>query len=183
MSELVAKRRRKGTSTRSPCRPTGRTTARSSDLPEEVRLKITNANPDGSSAEENQAIMSLKGTRGRRTSSTTARPSRSRAPRRGSAPRTRSRNWATIPRQSAGPEGPLDGDYWGAISIGYNAKLVNPAPTSFKDLMKLGLQGPGRTERQPAHVGLGRRRRVRRRARATAARSSNVGPASTSSRS
>ena len=33
------------------------------------------------------------------------------------------------------------GDYWGAISIGYNANLVSTPPTTWKDLLKPGLQG------------------------------------------
>ena len=33
------------------------------------------------------------------------------------------------------------GDYWGAVSIGFNTKLVNPPPASWKDLLKPAYKG------------------------------------------
>ena len=68
------------------------------------------------------------------------------------------------------------GDYWGAISIGYNANLIKHPAEDVAGPAEARVQGQGRAERQPAHVGLGRRRRVRRGARRTAARASNVQP-------
>ena len=37
--------------------------------------------------------------------------------------------------------GAWTGDYWGAISIGYNANLVSTAPTSWQDLLKPAYKG------------------------------------------
>ena len=87
-------------------------------------IKITNDNPDGSSAQENQAIRSLKGD--------------SRAPdfvdvgvsfaiagaNEGLYAKYFPRNYKTIPRAMKDTRGFWMGDYWGAISIGYNQNLV-----------------------------------------------------------
>ena len=53
-------------------------------------IPITSDNPNGSSSEENQAVVSLKGDPRAPTSSTSARPSRSPAPSRGCTPGTTS---------------------------------------------------------------------------------------------
>ena len=57
------------------------------------------------------------------------------------------------------------GDYWGAISIGYNANLVKNAAEDVAGPAQARVQGQGRAERQPADVGLGGRGRLRRGAR------------------
>lgn len=106
-------------------------------------LKVNNpsASQGDSSAQENQAIVSLKGT--------------SRAPdvvddgpafaiqgaQQGLFTPYKVSEWASIPAGQRDAKGRWYGDYWGAISIGYNSKLVNPAPTSFKDLMNSAYHG------------------------------------------
>jgi putative spermidine/putrescine transport system substrate-binding protein len=104
-------------------------------------IPITNANPDGSSAEENQAVQSLKGD--------------SRAPdavddgpafaisgtAQGLFAKYFVTEFSTIPRSMKDTRGYWTGDYWGAISIGYNASLVNPAPTTWADLLKPQYKG------------------------------------------
>lgn len=104
-------------------------------------ISITNSNPDGSSAEENQAVASLKGD--------------PRAPdvvddgpafaisgtAQGLFARYFNTNFATIPRAMKDTRGYWTGDYWGAISIGYNANLVNPAPKTWKDLLNPAYKG------------------------------------------
>ena len=104
-------------------------------------IKITNANPDGSSAEENQAVTSLKGD--------------SRAPdvvddgpafaiagaAQGLWAHYKVQNYSTIPRTMKNTYGAWTGDYWGAISIGYNANLVSTPPTSWQDLLKPAYKG------------------------------------------
>ena len=104
-------------------------------------IKITNANPDGSSAEENQAVISLKGD--------------SRAPdvvddgpafaisgaAQGLWAHYKVQHYNTIPRAMKNTYGAWTGDYWGAISIGYNANLVKTPPTSWQDLLKPDYKG------------------------------------------
>src|SRR5204863_16023 len=98
-------------------------------------LKITNDNPNGSSADENQAVRTLKGD--------------SRAPdvvddspafaisgtAEGLFGKYFSRNFATIPRAMKDTRGFWTGDYWGAISIGYNASIVKTAPKTWEELL------------------------------------------------
>ena len=104
-------------------------------------IKITNSNPDGSSAEENQAVQSLKGD--------------SRAPdavddgpafaisgtAQGLFAKYFVSEFSTIPRAMKDTRGYWTGDYWGAVSIGYNSSLVNPAPKTWKDLLNPAYKG------------------------------------------
>ena len=148
-----------------------------STFPKKYGITITNDNPDGSSAEENQAIVSLKGD--------------SRAPdvvdvgvvvrRRGRSTRALRRstscpNYSTIPRAMKDTHGLWWGDYWGAISIGYNGNLISNPPKTWKDLLKPEYKGKVAMNGSPltSDSAVVRRRSPRR--SATAARSSNVGP-------
>jgi putative spermidine/putrescine transport system substrate-binding protein len=104
-------------------------------------IPITNDNPNGSSAEENQAVRSLKGD--------------SRAPdvvddgpafaisgtAEGLFAKYFNTNFGTIPRSMKDTRGFWVGDYWGAISIGYNANLVKTPPKTWKDLLNSEYKG------------------------------------------
>ncbi len=104
-------------------------------------IKITNDNPDGSSAQENEAIRSLKGD--------------SRAPdvvdvgvsfaiqgaNEGLYAKYFPRTYKTIPRAMKDTRGFWMGDYWGAISIGYNQNLISTPPKTWKDLLKPEYKG------------------------------------------
>jgi putative spermidine/putrescine transport system substrate-binding protein len=104
-------------------------------------IKITNDNPNGSSAQENEAVRSLKGD--------------SRAPdvvddspgfaisgtAEGLFARYFNTNFLTIPRAMKDTRGFWTGDYWGAISFGYNANIIKTAPKTFKDLLKSDYKG------------------------------------------
>jgi len=104
-------------------------------------IGITNDNPDGSSAQENQAVRSLKGDKrapdvldvspGFAISGTAE----------GLYARYFNTNFTTIPRAMKDTRGYWNGDYWGAVSIGYNANLVNPAPKTWKDLLNSAYKG------------------------------------------
>lgn len=99
-------------------------------------LKINEANPDGSSAQENQAIRSLKGD--------------SRAPdvvdvgpsfaidgaTEGLYATYFNTNFATVPRAMKDGRGFWTGDYWGVISFGVNQNVVKNVPKSWADLTK-----------------------------------------------
>jgi putative spermidine/putrescine transport system substrate-binding protein len=104
-------------------------------------ISITNDNPDGSSAQENQAIVSLKGD--------------SRAPdvvdvgpafavsgtAQGLYGKYFVSEFSTIPRAMKDTRGYWWGDYWGAISIGYNRNLISNPPKTFADLLKPEYKG------------------------------------------
>jgi putative spermidine/putrescine transport system substrate-binding protein len=104
-------------------------------------ISYTDDNPDGSSAQENQAIVSLKGD--------------SRAPdvvdvgpafavsgtAQGLYQKYFVSEFSTIPRSMKDTRGYWWGDYWGAISIGYNQNLISTPPKTFADLMKPEYKG------------------------------------------
>jgi putative spermidine/putrescine transport system substrate-binding protein len=104
-------------------------------------IPITNDNPNGSSAQENEAIRSLKGD--------------SRAPDvvdvgiafavSGTAEGLYGKyfvsTFSTIPRSMKDTRGFWWGDYWGAVSIGYNQNLVPNPPKTWKDLLKSDYKG------------------------------------------
>ena len=99
-------------------------------------IKITSDNPNGSSSEENQAIVSLKGDP-RAPDVVDVNPTFAVA---GTVAGLYSRyyvsNYASVPRAMKDTRGLWTGDYYGSITIGYNANLVKTPPKSFADLLK-----------------------------------------------
>src|SRR5256886_8571241 len=101
-------------------------------------LSLTNDNPDGSSAQENQAVRSLKGD-SRAPDVVDVSPSFALdGTKEGLYASYKVAGFKTIPRNMKDSRGFWYGDYWGAISIGYNANLVKPAPKKFADLFNSG---------------------------------------------
>jgi len=104
------------------------------DFTAKYGIKITDANPEGSSGQEIAAVQSLKG--------------QSRAPDVvdvGSAFAVEGANdhlwapykvatWNDIPADAKDANGDWYGDYGGYVAIGYNPAKVHPAPTSFASL-------------------------------------------------
>jgi putative spermidine/putrescine transport system substrate-binding protein len=99
-------------------------------------IPITSDNPNGSSAQENQAIVSLKGDP-RAPDVVDVGPSFAvQGAAAGLYARYFVTTYKTIPRAMKDTRGFWTGDYWGAISIGYNGNLVGNAPKTFADLLK-----------------------------------------------
>ena len=104
-------------------------------------IPIDNQNPNGSSAQENEAVRSLKGD--------------SRAPdvvdvgpafavsgtAEGLYGKYFPSTFSTIPRSMKDTRGFWYGDYWGAISFGYNQNLIPNPPKTWKDLLKPEYKG------------------------------------------
>jgi putative spermidine/putrescine transport system substrate-binding protein len=104
-------------------------------------LSLDEQNPNGTSSQENEAVRSLKGD--------------SRAPdvvddsptfavsgtAEGLFAKYFNTHFSTIPRAMKDTRGFWVGDYWGAISIGYNSSLISPAPKTFADLLKPAYKG------------------------------------------
>src|SRR3989440_2557172 len=98
-------------------------------------IGMTEDNPNGSSAQENQAIRSLKGD-SRAPDVVDVGPSFAIAgATEGLYAPYKVATYKTIPARMKDSRARWSGDYWGAISIGYNASLVKPAPKTFKDLL------------------------------------------------
>jgi putative spermidine/putrescine transport system substrate-binding protein len=104
-------------------------------------LSVTDDNPDGSSAQENQAITSLKGDP-RAPDVVDVGPAFAVS---GTASGLYGKyfvsTFSTIPRSMKDTRGYWWGDYWGAISIGYNQNLVPNPPKTWKDLLKPEYKG------------------------------------------
>lgn len=99
-------------------------------------IKITSDNPNGSSSEENQAIVSLKGDP-RAPDVVDVNPTFAVAGTvAGLYSRYYVRNYGSVPRAMKDTRGFWTGDYYGSITIGYNANLVKTPPKSFADLLK-----------------------------------------------
>ena len=99
-------------------------------------ISMTEDNPNGSSAQENQAIRSLKGD-SRAPDVVDVGPSFAIAGAdEGLYKPYKVAKYKTIPAGMKDPRARWYGDYWGAISIGYNSNIVKPAPKTFKDLLK-----------------------------------------------
>jgi len=99
-------------------------------------IPITNDNPNGSSAQENEAVRSLKGD-SRAPDVVDVGPAFAVS---GTAEGLYGKyfvsTFSTIPRSMKDTRGYWWGDYWGAVSIGYNQNLVSNPPKTWKDLLK-----------------------------------------------
>ncbi len=98
-------------------------------------------NPDGSSAEENQAVQSLQGDPRAPDAVDDGPAFAISGTAQGLFAKYFVSEFATIPRAMKDTRGYWTGDYWGAISIGYNANLINPAPKTWKDLLNPAYKG------------------------------------------
>jgi putative spermidine/putrescine transport system substrate-binding protein len=100
------------------------------------KIGITNDNPDGSSAQENQAVRSLKGDP-RAPDVLDVSPSFAAAgANEGLYAKYFTTRFKTVPRAMKDGRGFWVGDYWGVISLGVNQNIVRNVPKSFKDLLK-----------------------------------------------
>jgi putative spermidine/putrescine transport system substrate-binding protein len=108
---------------------------------EKYGIAITDDNPDGTSAEENQAIESLRGDKRAPDTVDVGQSFAVYGAAQGLYAKYFPSNFATIPRSMKDTRGFWFGDYWGAISIGYNSRAISPAPTSFADLLKPQYRG------------------------------------------
>jgi putative spermidine/putrescine transport system substrate-binding protein len=99
-------------------------------------IGITSDNPQGTSAQEQQALISLKGdSRAPDVVDVTAVIAIDSTVKNLFAKYFVS-NYATIPRAMKDTRGLWTGDYYGSITIGYNASVVKTPPKSFADLLK-----------------------------------------------
>jgi putative spermidine/putrescine transport system substrate-binding protein len=99
-------------------------------------LGLTNDNPDGSSAQENQAVRSLKGD-SRAPDVLDVGPSFAIAgANEGLYAKYFNRYWGTVERSMKDGRGFWLADYWGVVSFGVNRAVVSNIPRSWDDLLK-----------------------------------------------
>ena len=99
-------------------------------------LKLTNDNPDGTSAQENQAVRSLKGDK-RAPDVLDVGPSFAiDGANEGLYAKYFNRYFGTVPRAMKDGRGFWVGDYYGVISFGVNRAVVSTVPKTWADLLK-----------------------------------------------
>ena len=111
------------------------------NFPRKYGIGITNDNPDGSSAQENEAIRSLKGDKRAPDVVDVGVSFAISGAAEGLYAKYYPSTYKTIPRAMKDTRGFWMGDYWGAVSIGYNKTLVPNPPKTFKDLLKSEYRG------------------------------------------
>ena len=99
-------------------------------------IPITSADPDASSAQENQAVRSLKGDP-RAPDVLDVSPTFAIAgANEGLYAKYFTTNFKKVPRAMKDGRGFWVGDYWGVVSLGVNTAVVSNVPRSWKDLLK-----------------------------------------------
>jgi putative spermidine/putrescine transport system substrate-binding protein len=115
-------------------------------------IKISNANPNGSSAEENQAVKSLKG-QSRAPDVLDVGPSFAAEGKTGGLyANYKNSQWDTIPDDLKDADGAWVGDYWGAVSLGANTKVA-ALPQTWEDLKKPDYKGKVALNGDPRESG------------------------------
>src|SRR3954452_21112724 len=115
-------------------------------------IQIKNANPNGSSAEENQAVKSLKG-QDRAPDVLDVGPSFAvDGKSAGLYANYKNSQWDTIPDDLKDAEGAWVGDYWGAVSLGANTKVAT-LPKTWADLKKPVYKGKVALNGDPRESG------------------------------
>jgi putative spermidine/putrescine transport system substrate-binding protein len=115
-------------------------------------LKLTNASPNASSAEENQAVQSLKG-QSRAPDVLDVGPSFAvEGKEKGLYANYMNSYWDTIPDDLKDADGAWVGDYWGAVSLAANTKVA-PLPQTWADLKKPAYKGKVALNGDPRESG------------------------------
>ena len=116
-------------------------------------IKVTSEGEDDSSAEEIQAIKSLKG-QSRAPDTFDVSPTFGiLAAQQGHLAAYKPATWDTVPVGMRDPHGMWIGPYWGAISFGTNTKVVKRPPTSWDDLNSSAYKGMIALDGDPRSAG------------------------------
>ena len=98
------------------------------------KMKLTDTIPDGTSAQENAAVVSQKGSK-RAPDVLDVGPSFAEIGRKqGLYAKYKVSTWSTIPANLKDAGGAWVGDYWGVISFGVNTDVAKTVPKSWADL-------------------------------------------------
>jgi putative spermidine/putrescine transport system substrate-binding protein len=105
------------------------------DFTAKYGIKINDANPDGSSQDEINAMEQLKGQSRAPDVLDMGTSFAIKADQEGLLAPYRVQTWSDIPSANKASDGTWYGDYGGYVAIGYNPAKVKVAPTSFKALL------------------------------------------------
>ena len=99
-------------------------------------LRLTNDNPDASSAQENQAVRSLKGDPRAPDVLDVGPPFAIEGANEGLYAKYFNRYFGTVPRSMKDGRGFWIGDYYGVVSFGVNRAVISTVPRTWQDLLK-----------------------------------------------
>jgi putative spermidine/putrescine transport system substrate-binding protein len=106
------------------------------DFTAKYGIKINDANPDGSSQDEINAMQQLKGQSRAPDVLDMGTAFAVKADTSGLLAPYKVASWGNIPASSKASDATYYADYGGYVAIGYNSAKVTDPPTSFKDLLK-----------------------------------------------
>jgi putative spermidine/putrescine transport system substrate-binding protein len=106
------------------------------DFTAKYGIHITDANPDGSSQDEINAMVQLKGQSRAPDVLDMGTAFAIKADQMGLLSKYEVASWKDIPTAEKSSDGTWYGDYGGYVAIGYDSSKVKTPPTSFKDLLK-----------------------------------------------
>jgi putative spermidine/putrescine transport system substrate-binding protein len=112
------------------------------DFKKEYGINITDANPEGSSAQELQAVKQLKGQKSAPDVVDVGGSFAVEGQQEGLWAPYEVQTWNDIPASAKATDGDYYADYGGYVAIGYNPSVVKTPPTTFKSL----LTGPYKNE-------------------------------------
>src|SRR6201981_3751021 len=106
------------------------------DFTAKYGIKINDANPDGSSQDELNAVNQLKGQDRAPDVLDMGTAFAVKGAQQGILAPYKVATWASIPADAKASDGTWFADYGGYVAIGYNSDKVKTPPTSFADLLK-----------------------------------------------
>jgi putative spermidine/putrescine transport system substrate-binding protein len=135
LADLIAKAQKEGTINTITLPPTWANYGEiMKTFQKKFKLKLTDAIPDGTSAQENQAVISQKGSK-RAPDVLDVGPSFAEIGRKqGLYAPYKVSTWSTIPANLKHASGAWVGDYWGVISFGVNTDVAKTVPKTWSDL-------------------------------------------------
>ena len=123
------------------------------DFTAKYGIKINDANPDGTSQDEINAVNQLKGQSRAPDVLDMGTAFAVKADQEGILAPYRVTTWSNIPASSKASDGTFYADYGGYVAIGYNAAKVTTPPTSFADLLKPAYKNEVAINGNPTQAG------------------------------
>lgn len=123
------------------------------DFTAKYGIKINDANPDGSSQDEINAMNQLKGQSRAPDVLDMGTAFAVKADQSGLLAPYKVSTWNNIPANSKASDGTYYADYGGYVAIGYNSAKVTTPPTSFKDLLKPAYKNEVAINGNPTQAG------------------------------
>src|SRR5580704_7137608 len=123
------------------------------DFTKAYGIKINDANPEGSSQDELNAVKQLKGQSSAPDVVDVGGSFAATGKQDGDWAPYEVSTWSSIPAAAKDPSGDYDADYGGYVAIGYDPSKVKVAPTSFKSLLTGSYKNQVAIDGNPTQTG------------------------------